>query len=200
MDMQMPVMDGFEASRMIRADPRLRDALLIAMSANAGAHEQANALAAGIDEFVTKPVSPNLLFEVIARWLRRRRAAAHAELQAPPAGMLDVEALAATFGGNPDKMRKYAFMFLDAAGDGLAELAEALARGDLGRAADLGQRMKASSRAVGAMDFSRLCHQLEQLRVGGALADARALLERLLLMRQQLAGQMAEELGQPAPI
>jgi two-component system sensor histidine kinase/response regulator len=201
MDLQMPVMDGFETTRMIRTDPRLRDAVVIAMTANAGVDDQANALAAGMNEFVTKPTSPNLLFEVIARWLRKR-APDPAELAAPapqPAGMLDMEALATTFGANPDKMRKYAFMFLDSARDGLADVAEALERDDIGRAADLGHRMKASSRAVGAMDFSQLCHQLEQLRVGGALADARALLERLQLMRQQLAGHMAQQLGQAAP-
>jgi HPt (histidine-containing phosphotransfer) domain-containing protein len=201
MDLQMPVMDGFETTRMIRTDPRLRDAVVIAMTANAGVDDQANALAAGMNEFVTKPTSPNLLFEVIARWLRKR-APDPAPPPAPPqaAGMLDMEALAATFGANPDKMRKYAFMFLDSARDGLADVAEALERDDIGRAADLGHRMKASSRAVGAMDFSQLCHQLEQLRVGGALAEARALLERLHLMRQLLAGHITQQLGPAAPI
>ena len=215
MDLQMPVMDGFETTRMIRSDPRLRDAVVIAMTANAGLEDQAHAFAAGMNEFVTKPTSPNLLFEVIARWLRKRvprvtpagaappaaeaRAAVAPEPDAP-AGMLDMAALALTFGANPDKMRKYAFMFLDSARDGLGEIGEALGRGDMERAADIGHRMKSSARAVGAMDFSRLCHQLEQLRVGGAVADARALLGRMLALREQLALHMAQELGVAAPI
>jgi two-component system sensor histidine kinase/response regulator len=203
MDLQMPVMDGFEATRMIRSDPRLRDAVVIAMTANAGRDDQANAFAAGMNEFVTKPTSPNLLFEVIARWLRKRALPGAAEAAAPPTdpgGMLDRAALAATFGGNPDKMRKYAFMFLDSARDGLADVGEALERGDIGRAADLGHRMKASARAVGAMEFSQGCHQLELLRVCGSLAEARALHQRLLLLRGQLAVHMAQELGEAAPI
>jgi CheY-like chemotaxis protein len=205
MDLQMPVMDGFEATRMIRSDPRLRDAVVIAMTANAGRDDQANAFAAGMNEFVTKPTSPNLLFEVIARRLRKRIAdlpAAPAPVlsaAAEAAGTLDRAALAATFGSNPEKMRKYAFLFLESARDGLADVGEALERGDLGRAADLGHRMKASARAVGAMEFSQCCHQLEQLRVGGALADARALHQRLLLLREQLALHMAQELGEAAP-
>jgi two-component system sensor histidine kinase/response regulator len=177
--------------------------VVIAMTANAGLDDRARSLAAGMNEFVTKPTSPHLLFEVIARWRRKRApqtAGAPAQGEAPPGGMLDMAALAATFGGNQDKMRKYAFMFLESARDGLADLGEALEDGDIARAADLGHRMKASSRAVGAMEFSQLCQQLEQLRVGGALADAQALLEQLLLLREQLALHMAQELGVPAPI
>ncbi len=212
MDLQMPVMDGFETTRMIRSDPRLRDAVVIAMTANAGLDDQANALAAGMNEFVTKPTSPNLLFEVIAGWLRKREphtaaqpAPAPAEVMAAPnpqapGGMLDMTALALTFGGNPDKMRKYAFMFLDAARDALGDVGEAVAQGDMERTADIGHRMKSSARAVGAMDFAQLCLQLEQLRVGGAAADAAVLLARMLALREQLAEHMAQALGEAAPI
>jgi two-component system sensor histidine kinase/response regulator len=216
MDLQMPVMDGFETTRMIRSDPRLRDSVVIAMTANAGLDDQAHALAAGMNEFVTKPTSPNLLFEVIAGWLRKRAPRATlAEAPAPaeaarspfgaagqdaPGGMLDMAALALTFGGNPDKMRKYAFMFLDSARDGLGDIREAVGRGDMERAADIGHRMKSSARAVGAMDFSQLCHQLEQLRVGGAVAEAHLLLGRMLALREELARHMAQELGEAAPI
>jgi two-component system sensor histidine kinase/response regulator len=200
MDLQMPVMDGFETTRMIRSDPRLRDAVVIAMTANAGRDDQARALAAGMDEFVTKPTSPNLLFEVIARCLRDHAPAppASAAPAAAPAALLDMAALALTFGGNPDKMRKYAFMFLDSARDGLAVVGEALARADIERAADTGHRMKSAARAVGAMEFAQLCHQLEQLRVGGSVADADALLARLVALRELLAEHMAVELGEPA--
>jgi two-component system sensor histidine kinase/response regulator len=215
MDLQMPVMDGFEATRMIRSDPRLRDAVVIAMTANAGRDDQAHALEAGMDEFVTKPTSPNQLLAVIARRLGKRApGAALAEAAPPealreapgapgqdaPTGMLDMAALALTFGGNQDKMRKYAFMFLDAARDGLGDIGEAVGRGDMERAADIGHRMRASARAVGAMDFSRLCHQLEQLRQDGAVAEADLLLARMLALREELACHMAHELGATAPI
>ncbi|MDB5933509.1 MAG: hybrid sensor and regulator [Massilia sp.] len=199
MDLQMPVMDGFEATRMIRSDPRLRDAVVIALTANAGVDDQARALAAGMDEFVTKPTSPNQLFEVIARWLGARAPAAPQPAALGPAGMLDMDALARTFGGNSDKMRKYAFMFLDSARDGLLDAADAIARGDVERAADIGHRMKGAARAVGAMDFAGLCQLLEQTRAGGSAADAGALLARMLALRELLAEHMAVELGEPAP-
>ena len=208
MDLQMPVMDGFETTRVIRSDPRLRDAVLIALTANAGRDDQACALACGMDEFVTKPVSPNLLFEVIARALGTRTPAAPApapagmlDLAAPaPAGMLDMAALALSFGANRDKMRKYAFMFLDSAQEGLADVADAFARGDLARAADLGQRMKVSARSVGAVDFAQLCQELAQIP-GNAVADAAYrshLLARMTLLRELLATHMAVELAELA--
>jgi PAS domain S-box-containing protein len=72
MDVQMPVMDGYEATRLIRAHPRLAGTLVIAMTANAGREDQARCIAAGMDEFVTKPIAPNLLFTVLSRWMNQR--------------------------------------------------------------------------------------------------------------------------------
>ena len=216
MDLQMPVMDGFETTRVIRSDPRLRDAVIVALTANAGRDDQARARACGMDEFVTKPVSPNLLFAVIARALDKRAptvpatgaataataaaAEAVAAMRAAPAAMLDMAALALSFGANRDKMRKYAFMFLDSAREGLADVADALARGDLERAADLGQRLKVSARAVGAIDFAHLCQELAQIPGSGAIADAAhcsGLLARMTSLREQLATHVALELGEP---
>ncbi|MGD0947543.1 MAG: response regulator [Candidatus Binatia bacterium] len=71
MDLQMPEMDGREAAAAIRADEAASHVHLpiIAMTANALLSERARCLAAGMDEYVTKPVRPKVLFEVIARCL-----------------------------------------------------------------------------------------------------------------------------------
>jgi len=205
MDVQMPVMDGFEATRMIRSDPRLRDTVVIAMTANAGRDDQARCLQAGMDEFITKPIAPKVLFEVIARLLRARRPGRGRRAPARAAGaagaldaeLLDVKRLGATFGGNPDKMRKYANMFLESARDGLADLADAASRDDFTRMADLGHRLKSSARAVGAMRFAQLCEQLELLRDGGKAEQAQELLASMALMLERLAAHVATELAVP---
>jgi len=72
MDVQMPVMDGYEATRQIRASPRLSGTLIIAMTANAGREDHQRCLDAGMDEFVTKPIAPKQLFNVLARWMHQR--------------------------------------------------------------------------------------------------------------------------------
>lgn len=71
MDMHMPVMDGLESTRRIRADLGLKDLPVIAMTANAHAEEHDRCIAAGMDDVLTKPVPPDRLFAVLAQWVRR---------------------------------------------------------------------------------------------------------------------------------
>ena len=69
MDLQMPVMDGREATRRIRTIERYADTPIIAMTAHAISSEKALSLAAGMTDYVIKPVSPNVLREVLCHWL-----------------------------------------------------------------------------------------------------------------------------------
>jgi two-component system sensor histidine kinase/response regulator len=70
MDMQMPVMDGIEATRVIRSDPRLQDLPIIAMTANAMASDREHCLKAGMNDHIGKPIDPDELFSVLLRWAR----------------------------------------------------------------------------------------------------------------------------------
>ncbi len=207
MDVQMPVMDGFEATRIIRADRRLASAIVIAMTANAGKDDQARCMEAGMDEFVTKPIAPASLFEVIARWLRarpvrggRRKAPpalrVDAATAAAPAALLDLAALSATFGGNQAKMRKYALMFLESAPRVLGDMDEALARADGQALADLAHRLKASASAVGATGFAALCVELEAPE-GQAGPAAAARVAQLKVLLAQLAEVIEREVAVP---
>ena len=99
MDVQMPVMDGYEASRSIRANPQLAGTLIIAMTANAGRADQQRCLDAGMDEFLTKPIAPKQLFTVLARWMHQRareqRSAEAAAARGAELGLDTVNLLAA---------------------------------------------------------------------------------------------------------
>ncbi len=70
MDIQMPVMDGYTASREIRKDKRLDDLPIIAMTANAMAGDREKALDAGMNDHVAKPIDVNQLFTCLGQWIK----------------------------------------------------------------------------------------------------------------------------------
>jgi CheY-like chemotaxis protein len=74
LDCQMPVMDGYETIQAIRADPRLRDLPVIAMTANAMSGDRNRALSAGMDDHIAKPVDVASMLSTIARWLQAKAA------------------------------------------------------------------------------------------------------------------------------
>jgi two-component system cell cycle response regulator DivK len=73
MDLEMPVIDGWEATRRLKSNPRTRDIPIIALSAHALAGEREKALAAGCDEFDTKPVEFERLVATMRRVLAGRK-------------------------------------------------------------------------------------------------------------------------------
>jgi HPt (histidine-containing phosphotransfer) domain-containing protein len=158
-----------------------------------------------MNDFVTKPVVPGLLADTIARCLARRSPPAGAPAPRPaPAGapgsaaastLLDMSALSSALFDDRDKMRKYAFLFLDSAREALAEIDVALAGGDLARAAAVAHRIKSAARTVGANSFATVCAELEAQHERAALAQARALTARLRSLHARLERQIGTEMG-----
>ena len=70
MDIQMPVMDGYEATRCIRANEAFRDLPVIAMTAHAMASDRDKCLAAGMNDYVSKPVNPTELYAALSAWVK----------------------------------------------------------------------------------------------------------------------------------
>ncbi|MFY9837930.1 MAG: response regulator [Xanthobacteraceae bacterium] len=69
MDIQLPVMDGYEATRRIKADPALRSIPIIAVTSYALSGEEKKARSAGCDEYVPKPFSPRQLLAKIRQYM-----------------------------------------------------------------------------------------------------------------------------------
>lgn len=72
LDIQMPVMDGFETTRLLRSDPRTKDIKLIAQTSFAMKGDREKALASGFDAYVSKPINANELIELIKNMLEGR--------------------------------------------------------------------------------------------------------------------------------
>ena len=72
MDMSLPVMDGWQASALIRADPEMGDVIIVGLSAHAMDADRQRALDAGCDDYLTKPVNEDELFEKLKSLLPSR--------------------------------------------------------------------------------------------------------------------------------
>lgn len=201
MDLQMPVMDGFEATRLIRANPALAGMPVIAMTANASEEDREQCLAAGMDDFIGKPFKPYAFYAVIAKWLTQpRQAAAPVAPAAPAAGtawasdseLIDFSVLAELVGGNKLKMREFALKFLASARKDMAEIESALEYKDLASLGVLGHHIKSPARMAGAMRFANLCQALEHSE---DVEQARDIVSQLHLLLERIKEQVDRNLA-----
>ena len=194
LDVQMPVMDGCGAARHIRADARLAGLPLIALTANAFNSSRADCLAAGMNDFLVKPIESNLFYRTLARWIGTGHEAAPADAAPAPAPeaieTISLSVLAALVDNDAETMGRLLRIFLDNAAATIADLEGALARGELGQVRAFAHRLKSSARAVGAMALADTCFALEQNDVP---ADAAALAAQLPAMLERLRTQLTRE-------
>jgi len=204
MDVRMPVMDGLEATRLIRADRRMASTPVLAMTANAGAADRARCIEAGMNDFVDKPVDPQQLYATVTKWLRGRqdapppKPAADLRGSVMPAGdpdIIDLAILSRSVAGDLQKVHRYADMFAEDIPGTLAELQATWALGDLQKLADLAHRWKASSKMVGAMGLVALCQSLEDCRDNGTLEQAGAVILAMPAMLARVSDTIARELA-----
>jgi two-component system, sensor histidine kinase and response regulator len=167
MDMQMPVMDGLEATRQIRRLPGKESLPIVAMTANASEADRRACLAAGMDDHVTKPIEPDVLFRSLQRWLQARVTAA--ELPVPSTGTalpriagLDTEQGLRRVLGRPERYLSILQRFVDGQRHMADDLAEALAVDDLRTAERLAHTLKTVAGNIGAGDLQQAAAELER--------------------------------------
>jgi len=209
MDAQMPVMDGFEAVRRIRADPATATVPVIAMTANAAGEDRKRCLAAGMDDFLSKPFQYHTLMFTLAKWLPGTGAAAPAEAWQHPqpeaavpetaaaadGAAIDLAVLAELVGNEPARIREMAHKFVASLHKEVAEIEAALARGDLAALGALGHYSKSPAMMVGAAQVAHLCQALEANAREGDLERARHIVAQLRALPEQIREQLARELA-----
>lgn len=199
MDTQLPVMDGFEATRRIRAMAKLAGQRIIAMTGNVTTEDRNQCLAVGMDDFIPKPIDPGLMYLLLAKWLpdkpgiqSSRSNEIEGKKMQPP---VDVSILHRMFHDNKTLAHKFALKFIEVANGVLAEMYVAQAKKDLPELGRLGHKLKASARTVGAPSFADLCEQLEQANLNNSWPDAESLLAEIPILLAQITQQLQREFG-----
>ena len=195
MDIQMPVMDGYEATRQIRNHEKLmcpaKHTPIIAMTANVFSGDKDKCLVAGMDGYVPKPVQFKNLTEYLDAWLQRGspipKQIADVQTQVTdsirPALLnhksVDIntlETLERTLGNFPGRFEMVLRRYLESCVKHLNEIEVGIATNDPDRCCMSAHTLKSQSASIGAHDLSAFCRQIETLSRQGSLQGTGELL------------------------
>lgn len=201
MDCQMPVMDGYAATAMIRADGsgvRNPSIPIVALTANAMDSDRRQCQEAGMDDYLSKPVTAEAMATTLSKWLPVESAAEEPQVTTPTTlpdepelPVFEEGSLLARIGGNEVLARKIMRKFLDDVPKRVELLREALGNGNLEEALLHAHTVKGSSRNVGAQSLGQAAERLEkacQTNDSGSLTE---LTERVEAQFEELKARLA---------
>jgi two-component system sensor histidine kinase/response regulator len=202
MDLQMPVMDGHQATAKIRADARFDNLPILAMTAHATSEERDLCLANGMNGHISKPIDPALLFDTLANVARRPRAAAiaasksHAPMpDVPSIDGLDCADGLRRVGGNVKLYVKLLREFASQQANVVKQIHAALDANDIDSAARLAHTLKGVAGNLGAGPVQVAAATVEgQLRDAAATGGRIAALENLAAALDPLLARIRETL------
>jgi PAS domain S-box-containing protein len=189
MDIQMPEMDGYEATRRIRARGRFADLPIIAMTAHALVEEQQKAVAAGMNDYIAKPIDPDAMFETMRRFYHRKPeptprteiSETHPGQEAVPyiAG-IDVAGALRRVAGNRTLLVALLRQYIEGQEGTVGSIREALRKGDDALAERLAHTLRGVSGNIGASEVQDAAAELEcSLGKEGTTGSADERLDRL---------------------
>jgi len=184
MDIQMPEVDGYQATERIREKTQHAELPIIAMTAHALAGYREECLAAGMNDYVTKPIEPEDLFEVLGRWVRGTGAqsgpAAGSRDQAPEAlPLLDHANALRRVGGNEALLLRLLGEFRREQAGAAEAMDQAIRAGRLGEAERLAHTLKGVAGNLGAKRLHAEAALLEKALAQGTPAAVAGLAETL---------------------
>jgi signal transduction histidine kinase/CheY-like chemotaxis protein len=208
MDLQMPVMDGYEATRRLRADPRHFRQPVVAMTAHAMTEERERCLTLGMNEHLSKPIDPEKLYATVGKF-RRNQAATRSAPQRPvpddklplPAHIegLDTSAGLRRAAGMSAVYRKLLQQFAQDYADFRTSLTASLAAGEHGEAERQAHTLKGLAGTLGAEALQEAAAQLETALKEGT-GEVEGALDKVVSLLAPLTQALLVELEDGSPV
>jgi len=210
MDLMMPEMDGLTATRNIRerqknpaAHPNYSGRILIiAMTAHAQQSDKENCLAAGMDDYLAKPIRPAEVRAMIEKWAAPTAPTVETEsapaprmespVEEPPVDMSRMNDLT---GGDPAMLNELAEMFYKQTTQQLKQIEDAVRAGDATQVRHVAHSCKGASATLGMTQLSKLMLALEKMGVEGQLTDAPKFCEDAAIEYKKIEKFLSEQPG-----
>jgi len=190
MDCQMPVMDGYTATRKIREQPRFAQLPVIAMTANAMEGDREDALASGMNDHIPKPLNVDAMFATLARWIRPKASSQPVAPQASQPGTsdlpasiegIDMAAGLATCMGRRGLYLRLLVKFREGQASFVEQFRRALAGPDGTAASRIAHSLRGTAGNIGAKAIAQAAAELEQACLA---AEEDLVIQRLLAQTQ----------------
>ena len=195
MDCQMPEMDGFQATQKIRDEGN--NTPIIAMTANAMIGDQERCLKAGMDDYISKPLKPELLRRILGRWFELSAQAVRASHTGHQEELpVNLQQLRSFTDGDAQEECMLVGLFLDQAQQTVAALEASLQKNDSEAWRSLAHRLKGASANLGAHKLSHICKRAEQTS-SQDITDRQNLMIQLKTELQKVTDYLAKEANIP---
>jgi PAS domain S-box-containing protein len=211
MDIQMPVMDGLAATKLLRAESRFQSLPIIAMTAHAMIGDRERSLEAGMNDHLTKPISPQALTETLVRWMpaiprptieQEPKPAASGDGIPEHLPPFDIPAALARANGKPQLLRKMMLSFREQYEDAAGELQQQIVEGKTEEASRLAHSLKGVAGTLEAKELASSAANIEQALREGLMDGMEGLIKTMegaLKPAIAAAGTLDRRIAPPAP-
>ncbi|MBF0568243.1 MAG: response regulator [Nitrospirae bacterium] len=198
MDCQMPVMDGFEATRKIREDRRFAALPILAMTANAMAGDKEKCIECGMNGHIAKPIDVGQLFNTLARWVKPKAPAdidvateTVMDDKLPDIAGLEISNALNRVGGNVTLLRKLIVRFSETQADVITRIKSAYEKSDLEAATREAHTLKGLAGNIGAAKMFDLAATLEGILNRGGTDNVSEAIEEAETELNDLLGRIS---------